>query len=60
MTRATIQLETDEPILVIVVPLSPRASVTPPRKCGPKRIVETTGTEVADVIPFARTLRKVG
>lgn len=53
MTKLAIQIETDEPVMVLVLPL---------RKAAP-RIVETTGEAVAEparVVPFARTLRKVG
>lgn len=63
MTKFALQIETDEPVMVLVMPLrkaAPRS--VPPFRAAPQ-IVETTGEAVAEpanVVPFARTLRKVG
>lgn len=54
MTRAIIHVETDEPVLVLVIPLQPR-------KCGElpataRQVVETTAEPLpANVVRLRRT-----
>jgi hypothetical protein len=54
-----VAITTDEPVLVLVIPLSKKPSVPPPRKCGPLRIIQTTGEAVGELAPVV-PIRKVG
>ena len=54
-----VAIDTDEPVLVLVIPLSKRPSVPPPRKCGPLRVIDTTGQAIGELAPVV-PIRKVG
>lgn len=54
--KVKLEIDTDEPALVLVIPLGRRTpSVKPPRKCsGERKLVVVTGESVGDLIPFER------